>query len=347
MERSTADNWAHEIFARAQLGDQRRTRRLVEIASAAASYPSGTVTGTKQSPAWTEGAFRFLESDKVSSDGVARAVFESTALAARNESQIYVPLDQTDLTFVDRKHSRGLGPNCSRLPGKLRSVQIMNALALDRAGVPLGVLDQQWWNRPEKKAKNSKKDRRPAQERESWQWIRCIESVVERMKDIAPSTQVCFFMDRGADFWGVLEASERLNVHITIRAQHPRIGRCGSRKFGLWRAIARSKIKGHLQIAIPSGHGRASRIARFEVRYGTYDVRLRNRPRPQLWQHLSAIRIREVGNVPCGEARIEWKLLTTMRCESIEDAQTIVAGYASRWRIEEFREDLEKRLLQP
>lgn len=336
MDQTTASTWAHETFSRARLGDPRRTRRLVSIAAAVAQHPSGTVTGTGQKSAGTEGTFRFLESEHVSTAEVANAVFESTALAARNEKRILVPVDQTDLTFVDRQRCRGLGPNPSRLNGKLRSVQVMNALALDLDGVPIGILDQQWWNRPEKKTPSGKNDPRAPDERESWEWIRCMEAASERLRNIAPNARPWFNMDRGADFWGIFEAAERLDADLTVRAVYSRVIKKGNRTLGLWSTIAKAPVLGILEIAIPGGRGRVTRVARFEVRAGTYRVRIRGNPRPQMWKMLGAIRIRELGPVPCGEERIEWKLLTNVAINDLDDITQVVAGYALRWRIEEF-----------
>jgi len=336
MDQSTASAWAHETFSRAQLGDPRRTRRLVRIAAAAAQHPAGTVTGTKQDSAGTEGTFRFLESERVATAEVARTVFESTGLAARNQKRIFVAVDQTDLSFVDHKRCRGLGPNHSRHESKLRGVQVMNALALDCDGVPLGILDQQWWNRPEEKTPSGKKDPRAPEDRETWSWIRSMEAATAHLRAVAPDTRPWFVMDRGADYWAVFEAATRLNVDLTVRAVHPRVIRKGSRTPRLWNTIRRAPVLGVLEIWIPAGPGRASRLARFEARAENCEVRLRANPHPQIWQKLGAIRIREIGPVPCGETRIEWKLLTNVGVNGLKDVERVVAGYALRWRIEEF-----------
>jgi hypothetical protein len=336
VEHSSEGNWAHEVFARAQLGDPRRTKRLVAIASAAAQHPAGTVTGTKQTPAGTEATFRFLESAHIATAGVADALFESTAIAAGREQHVIIPVDQSDLTFVDRRCARGLGPNANRLAGTLRSVQVMNALALDPDGVPIGLLDQQWWNRPEAKAPRGKDDPRESEERESWQWVRCLEASLERLGRLAPNTKAWFVLDRAADFWGVLQFGNREDVDLTVRAVHPRVIEKNGHKQGLWTTIAKSKVLGYYKVSIPAARGRVARVACLEIRAGSYRVRLRDNPKPQIWTTLGCVRVREVGPMPCGEEPIEWKLLTTFTIEDVDDARLVVQGYALRWRIEEF-----------
>ena len=115
-----------------------------------ATTPGGTVTSTMVTSAEKEGAFRLLESRTIETGAVAEAVFEATAIACRESPVVYVVLDQTDLNYVDRKGVRGLGPHYDRKNPRVRGMQVMNALALDEVGVPLGVLDQTWWLRPER-----------------------------------------------------------------------------------------------------------------------------------------------------------------------------------------------------
>src|SRR5688572_28896954 len=117
--------WAEETFGRASLGDPRRTRRLVRIAELGAQSPAGTVTQSAQRICDREGAFRFLESRKVASDEVSRAVFESTAQLCGKHEIVYVVVDQTDLKFVDRKNQRGLGPDHLRASETCRGLQVM------------------------------------------------------------------------------------------------------------------------------------------------------------------------------------------------------------------------------
>ncbi|HEX2570448.1 MAG TPA: transposase, partial [Polyangia bacterium] len=49
-----------------------------------------------------------------------------------------------------------------------------------------------------------------------------------------------------------------------------------------------------------------------------------------------AVRAVEIETTPADEERIEWMLLTRYPVHQLEDAQTVLEGYAARWRIEEF-----------
>ena len=64
--------WAQEEFAHAQLGDRRRTERLVRIAACVAQHPAGTVTQVfAHQPQERDAASDFLENTAISSDTIA------------------------------------------------------------------------------------------------------------------------------------------------------------------------------------------------------------------------------------------------------------------------------------
>jgi len=92
METLRAEEWAHQTFAGAALGDPRRVRRLVAMAAAVAARPSGTVTGAISDVAAKEDAFRFLESKKIPSEAIRAALFESTAVRCSSQTT-YVAID--------------------------------------------------------------------------------------------------------------------------------------------------------------------------------------------------------------------------------------------------------------
>lgn len=338
METAQVEEWAHQTFSGAALGDPRRVRRLVLMAASVAARPAGTVTGALRSSSLKEGAFRFLESQKVCSEAIQSALFESTAV--RCSQTTYVAVDQTDLSFVDRKHVRGLGPVCYRNSSEKRALHVMSALALDDVGVVIGLLDQQMWLRPEEPTPGKRKyrsraetDRRAAEERESWQWVRCLSAVMGRLP---AKTRPWFVADRAADFHGFLCTALESKALFTVRSCYDRaIERNGIRRT-LWSTLRRGKILGHVEVQIPAGPKRRQRLARLEIRAIDAKVRVRRHPHDETWHELSCVRAREVSHVPAGESRIEWKLLSNFQLRDMNDALAILRSYTLRWRIEEF-----------
>jgi Transposase DNA-binding len=134
--------WADEAFGHAVLGDERRVARLVTIAAAAASRPAGTVTKVFTRSAKRGGASRWLESVQVDAAAVADDSNVATARRSAGAAWAYVAPDGSSLTLTDRTGLYELGRVGQQLP--VRGLQVMNALAVDPHGVPLGMVDQRW-----------------------------------------------------------------------------------------------------------------------------------------------------------------------------------------------------------
>ena len=64
-ENDEVDVWAAEQFGGTDLGDKRRTARLVRVASSAARSPAGKVSAVFDDDAERQGAYDFLESPHV------------------------------------------------------------------------------------------------------------------------------------------------------------------------------------------------------------------------------------------------------------------------------------------
>lgn len=75
-----AEQWAKETFSRADLGDSRRTKRLINISSSLANHIGQSLVQSLKTPADIEAAYRFtrnqpIEAKAISAAGFPRAVF--------------------------------------------------------------------------------------------------------------------------------------------------------------------------------------------------------------------------------------------------------------------------------
>lgn len=61
-----AEEWAVQTFGAAELGDPRRTDRLIKIASGLATNPSASLPQALSTWGETQGAYRFLSFDAIS-----------------------------------------------------------------------------------------------------------------------------------------------------------------------------------------------------------------------------------------------------------------------------------------
>ena len=133
--------WAAEQFGSVDLGDVRRTTRLVRVAASAAMAPADTVAAVFTDDAERQGAYDFLESKHVDPDALERGVGEAVARRCATEERILVPVDCSSLSFVDRTGKRGLGV-VRTYEAVAVGMKVTSALALTTDGVPIGLLRQ-------------------------------------------------------------------------------------------------------------------------------------------------------------------------------------------------------------
>jgi hypothetical protein len=82
MQKAAFRAWAIDEFGGARLGDERRTSRLVAMATEAAQNPGGRITTVFTRSAERQGAYDFLESKHVAPDAILSAAVEAACRRA-------------------------------------------------------------------------------------------------------------------------------------------------------------------------------------------------------------------------------------------------------------------------
>ena len=100
--------WAEAEFGRASLGDVRRTRRIVEMATKLATQPAARITAAFEIAADREGAFRAVESAAYSYEDLGWPMRQATAQRAVEFTEVIVPVDGASLAV--RYRGAGFGP---------------------------------------------------------------------------------------------------------------------------------------------------------------------------------------------------------------------------------------------
>lgn len=330
--------WAHEEFGDAELGDQRRTTRLVRLAAAVARTPSALLTRSLASSADREAGYRFVESDRVSVQGIADAMFAASARRCVEHAQVIVAVDQSTLSIVDRKGTKGLGRTGRRqAPSSRRGAEVMSAVARTLAGSTLGVLGQVWHIRSEEPSPSPKQDRRDVEQRESALWGNCLRRAKQAIEAEAPDTRVWFQLDRGADAVHVIETALSLDADFTIRSAQNRCLEDGRR---LHDVIRRATPVGRLTANIPDSHAPAGepRMRRAVLTLRARRVVLLKKNRHGTRK--GAVELTVVHALEQARSdrrpRIEWFLLTNVEAKTLDEAARVVQAYRGRWAVEEF-----------
>jgi hypothetical protein len=342
MEKSCAITWAKEEFGHADLGHGSRTKRAVAMAMQAALTPNGKITEVFKDPADRQGAYCFVQNKAVDTDALVRATCDATVKRAWGHSSAFVAVDGSSLTITDRKKAKGLGP-IGALNQGARGVKVLDAIAIDSHGVPLGVTALEWWKRSNTKARKHR-TRRAVKEKETQRWIDAIQNTCDRFAEQQSSTRLWFLLDREADSWSILHTLNDSGQLFTVRSNHNR-RLDGPRKY-LHDVLSKQQVMGHMYIQVSGTNHRKARQAKLSVRALT-DVTLQlkdsgsKKCRPL---SMNAVIVRESGTTPRGEKPLFWVLLTNHPISCMADAQMVVRGYSFRWRIEDFHKTLKSGL---
>lgn len=335
MNTSGAQDWAFEEFWRARLGDARRTKRLVTLTAQVAESPAGRVSEAVLGVAEREGAYRLLEHDEVTGEALCRSAAMASAERAREDSFVFVPVDQTSLNLPDPTGSRGLGAIGER-KSKARGLQVMNAIAVATDGTPIGLFAQKYWVRPPGPSIKGSRRKRKLAEKETRHWIDAMESGISAWKETKVQTKLWFQLDRGGDFREMLQWARDNDHWVTVRASFDR--RTDAEQRYLWGTLEAAPPMDTYELVVPSRAKRPGRKAIIQVRAKRITILLRDRWRSKKSEtvELTAVLAREISAVPEGGKRIEWLLLTNKPLSNFGETRQVIYGYSRRWRVEEF-----------
>lgn len=332
-QRSEAFDWAYEEFRHAGFRDSRRTHRLVSLATTAALRPAGRVSEVFCSPAECQAAYDFLENGRFDEQPIQQAVSEATVERCERERIVFVPVDGTAVSVVDRRCCKDIGFIGTRTQ-KGRGEKVINASAVTWDGTPLGLLTQVWWSRVKRQTKRN--DARGVGEKETRHWHTAIDNVLEQFSD---RVCLCWFqLDREGDSWSVIRQLAESGQFYTVRGNRDRVVLTRkNRKSKLRTVLRRCRRLGDYEVQVPATTHRSARIARMRLRATSTTLLLRNKKNGKLHPTLvNVVWAREVDTTPRGEKPLDWILLTNYPVTNAKQAREVIHGYCQRWRIEDF-----------
>jgi hypothetical protein len=328
-------SWAKQTFGHVAVDDERRARRVVEVAAAVAARPAGTVTQVFDGSAEREAAYRLLSNDAVTSASIDDAMFAATARECASHDLIYAAVDGSSLSLRDNRHIRDVGWVGAWAHRHVRGLHVVSALALDRNGSPVGVCAQTWWARTAP-AKDPHDNFRPLDEKETRFLTQTIQAADDRLRAGASSSKVVYLLDRGFDAAPVvmLAAGERPCRFILRAVQNRRVATPeGSSPRYLRDVLRGAPIIGRYDVAVPQGENRRARTARVQVQVASVMLEIPVSKRRWTVVSLNAVLVRELDGPK--NAALSWLLLTTESIATYNDVLDVIRGYSYRWRIEE------------
>jgi len=319
-----------------QLGDKRRTDRLVDTATRISECPDGTLPDKLHDPAAYRATLRLMNLPGVTHEAVLQPHIQETLrrISATPQTVLLVH-DTTVLDYSGLKAGEVMGQVGN---GGGRGYQCHNSLAVEpESGELVGLLCQQLHCRVETPEGESVAESRERESRESLLWVNAV-------KAIGNAPEGCHWIDvcdRGADTFEFLEYEHENGRHYLIRSTYSRALEVEDKKGPhLLHNLLRS-LDAQLgwQVKVSANKDQPQRLAKVQccwakVRIKAPHVRKGKHGREPLetW----AIRVWEVDAPAEVKEPLEWILLTDEAIDDGSYARTRVGFYERRPRVEEF-----------
>jgi hypothetical protein len=326
----TDTNWAVHEFADADLGDERRTTRLVELAYALGQHPTAALPEACGDGSMLKAAYRFFDNDGIAPQDILQSHVESTYTRLGAVPVVLAVQDTTEVNWTRHPATQGLGPLGHTA---CHGLFVHTTLAITPERVPLGLLAQQVWARdPNDVGKRARRKHLPISQKESQKWLHSLDAVYTA-HDCCPTTRLVSVGDREADVYDVLAAPRPAGVDLLIRASWDRCVQ-GAERY-VWATVTAQPVVAHLQLKVPRRGSQAARDATLALRFCSLTLRPpRHRQREGLpVVTLWAVQVQDV-EPPADVKPIEWLLLTTVAVDTVDDATACVQWYSCRWGIE-------------
>jgi Transposase DNA-binding/Transposase Tn5 dimerisation domain len=330
--RNQADdlNWAVNEFADADLGDVRRTKRLVELAQVLAQHPTAALPEACGDGAMLKAAYRFFSNDDIAPRDLLSSHIESTYSRLDKVPLVLAVQDTTEVNWTGHRATKGLGPLGHTA---CQGLHVHSTLAFTPERVPLGLLAQHVWARaPDDVGKRKRRKQLPVRQKESQKWLTSLAAVGSARDWCAP-TRFVSVGDREADVFDLLAAERPEGVDLLVRAAWDRC--VEAPEHYVWATVEGQPVVEHLLLQVPRRGTQPSRNATLALRFCPLTLspprhrKSEGLPNVALW----AVQVREIAP-PTDVQPIEWLLLTTVEVRTAEDAIERITWYTGRWGIE-------------
>jgi Transposase DNA-binding/Transposase DDE domain len=341
-ELENVEQWAVETFGSAELGDPRRTDRLVKVAAALGENPSVSLPASMRNWADTQGAYRFLKNEAVNHEQIMMPHWIQTRFEAEQRKQVLMIGDTTEANLSTHKATKGLGP--VGRGNKAQGFFVHTVLAVDAHDKQLlGCIDQQPFVRSPAPEKETRAERN-ARWRESLIW----EQSIERIGPVPVGTQWIYVGDRGSDIFRFWQRCQELgydfvtrvaqNRNVLVEEEEEQEDPTAEHLKTLARSLPSQGVK---VLTVPAERGRPEREALVNISWSQVTIQppADGTALYQTGMKVSVVRVWEP-EPPEGVEALEWILVTSITVNTIDDAWQRVTWYKWRWLIEDFHKVL-------
>jgi transposase-like protein/DDE family transposase len=352
-------------FGGVDLGDVRRSRRLVNAVDAMCCHPAGTLPDKLNQPKMLRAFYRLVNREEVTHAVLIQSQADETrrriaALAAAEDvtvvsaaataaatvatstpNQAATVLILHDATELDYTTLKALQERLGQIgQGTRRGYICHNSLAVCAdGGEIIGLTSQILHHRAKVHKGETTKQSRQRVNRESRLWLRGAKA-----SGPAPAGVPCVDVsDTLSDTFEYMSYEVTHGRHFVLRAKENRkLAQAVAGEDYLFDATRRLPSVGTRPLTVKASPGRTARKTTVHVSFSKVRLALPGeklgdyKPVPlDLW----VVRVWEP-NTPAGEEPLEWILLTNVAVDTFADADERVAWYEKRWIVEEYHKGL-------
>lgn len=314
-------------FGYADLGDKRRSARLIELAGELAQCPEGSLPRALAGAAALKAAYRFFDNADISHEHILAPHVASTLNRARGYKCVLAVQDTSFIDYASHPHTTGLGPTGAKGGWGM----ICHAtLAFSTQRLPLGVLGLRLWAREPGPSKRASRRKRTVDKKESGKWIDGLHAAAQLA---GPDTRVVSVADRESDVYEFFTEAHRLGIDLLTRAAWDR--NVDGEHGHLFDTLAVAPVVASRKVRLPARKEQPARVAQLKVHacpvtlHSPLNGPARGWPSLKLWGVWA-----HEPNPPHGVQALDWKLLTTVPVVNAKDALERLDWYVTRWGIE-------------
>ena len=327
-------DWSRQMFGECELGDARRTERLVSVAARMSKQMGKSLAKSCQGDnAALLGGYRLLRNDGVDPEAIREGGF---ARVARHAQDYALLLAVEDTTCVSYTHAVAaeLGVTGSKKDAKRKGFLVHSVLLLDAVSeTTVGLIEQDDWCRePKDYGKKHARKQRAYEDKESHKWEQASQRTAQRLgATMARTISVC---DRESDVYEYLDYKRRNAQRFVIRAKVDRPVLHSEEN--LFATLARDAVElSCYTVNVVQRGGRKARQAKVHLSSVRLEIQAPKGGGHRAPLTVNAILVQERDAPPDVEA-LRWVLLTSESVGSADEARQVVRYYELRWRIEDY-----------
>ena len=327
-------DWSRQMFGECELGDARRTERLVNVAARMSKQMGKSLAKSCEGDdAALLGSYRLLRNDAVNPEAIREGGFARVAQHAQDYALLLAVEDTTCVSYTHGV-AEELGVTGYKKDAKRKGFLVHSVLLLDAASeTPVGLIEQDDWRRePNDYGKKHARKQRAYEDKESHKWEQASQRTAQRLgATMARTISVC---DRESDVYEYLDYKRRNAQRYVIRAKVDR--QVLGRDENLFETVARDAVElSCYTVNVMQRGGRKARQAQVHLRSLRLELHAPQGGAPRAPLTVNAI-LAEERDAPPDVDPLRWVLLTTEPVGRAEEARQGVRYYELRWRIEDY-----------